>query len=208
MVYYKIPLGVGGFDYPDGSLLCCAYEYNGYMYCKFEYVSVVGTGWASITEAEFNVRRPEFPEPSHNGIIESQEHTGCRYRIVDGEMEWINPPMMPDVEYRTAERYNGHPVYVKRIPFSDASVGENKAEKEAFKYGYTLVSCVGVSLDELYADTLPSFDTAGNLMDWVRINSTSSNLMPEMFPNVFAEVYSHRTTDFSRFEVTVKYIKA
>ena len=31
--------------------------------------------------------------------------------------EWVNPPMVPDVEYRTTERYNGKPVYVKLIDF-------------------------------------------------------------------------------------------
>ena len=26
----------------------------------------------------------------------------------------VNPPMIPDIEYRTTERYNGHPVYEAR----------------------------------------------------------------------------------------------
>lgn len=63
MVYYKIPLA-GGLDYPAGCVLVCAYTYNGYEYCKFERVTDVGSGWVSITESEFNVRCPEFPEPA------------------------------------------------------------------------------------------------------------------------------------------------
>lgn len=31
------------------------------------------------------------------------------------EWEWENPPMTPGVEYRTTERYNGKPVYVKYV---------------------------------------------------------------------------------------------
>lgn len=31
--------------------------------------------------------------------------------------EWVNPPMIPGAEYRTTERYNGKPVYVKLINF-------------------------------------------------------------------------------------------
>ena len=29
--------------------------------------------------------------------------------------EWVNPPLNPGVEYRTTERYNGKPVYVKLV---------------------------------------------------------------------------------------------
>lgn len=34
-----------------------------------------------------------------------------------GEWEWENPPMSLDVEYRTTERYDGKPVFVKKIDF-------------------------------------------------------------------------------------------
>ena len=47
--------------------------------------------------------------------IESPEHPGCYYRMVDGVKEWLNPPMMAGVEYRTAERFNGAVVYCKHI---------------------------------------------------------------------------------------------
>jgi hypothetical protein len=47
--------------------------------------------------------------------IESSYHPGCYYRRVGGEPEWINPPMIQDVEYRTSERCDGEAVYTKRI---------------------------------------------------------------------------------------------
>ncbi len=47
--------------------------------------------------------------------IESTTHSGCYYRKVNGETEWINPPMELDETYRTTERYQGKPVYTKLI---------------------------------------------------------------------------------------------
>lgn len=64
MLYYKIPLAGGGLSYPAGCILICAYTYDGYEYCKFERVTAVGSDWVAITESEFNVRCPEFPEPA------------------------------------------------------------------------------------------------------------------------------------------------
>ena len=36
---------------------------------------------------------------------------GCYYRTVNGEVEWINPPMIVGTEYRITERFSGKPVY-------------------------------------------------------------------------------------------------
>lgn len=65
MLYYKIPIKESRFDYPVGSVLCCAYPVDNYMYCKFERVTSTGSTWVEITESEFDVRCPEFqaPEP-------------------------------------------------------------------------------------------------------------------------------------------------
>ena len=58
------------------------------------------------------------------GGIESTEYPGCYYRMVDGVVEWFNPPMQvggidadgnPINEYRTTERYLGKPVYTKAV---------------------------------------------------------------------------------------------
>lgn len=43
-----------------------------------------------------------------------------------GEWEWVNPPMSLGVEYRTTERYQGSPVYVKLI---DAGILPNNSTK-------------------------------------------------------------------------------
>ena len=43
--------------------------------------------------------------------IESADYPGCYYRHVNGVQEWINPPMLDGVEYRTTKRHNGEVVY-------------------------------------------------------------------------------------------------
>ena len=55
--------------------------------------------------------------PQLSGTVESTDYPGCYYRMVDGVVEWINPPMSLGVEYRTTERYTGKPVYIKLVDF-------------------------------------------------------------------------------------------
>ena len=60
--------------------------------------------------------------------IESEDHPGCYHRTVGGVVEWINPPMQVDVEYRTTERWNGHPVYTKIVSCGTLDVGSWKTQ--------------------------------------------------------------------------------
>lgn len=58
--------------------------------------------------------------------IENKTYPGCYYRTVDGVTEWINPPMVVGTEYRTTERWDGKPIYVKifnfgKMPNNDTS---------------------------------------------------------------------------------------
>ena len=46
---------------------------------------------------------------------ESTDYPGCYYRMVDGAQEWINPPMVVGVEYRTTEKFEGKPVYCQLV---------------------------------------------------------------------------------------------
>lgn len=64
MTYYKIPFTSGSeFTCPAGSILCCMFYADGYIYAKFERVTTAGSDWVVITESEFNVRCPDFPAP-------------------------------------------------------------------------------------------------------------------------------------------------
>ena len=50
------------------------------------------------------------------GFIEDTTYSGCFYRLLTGDVkEWLNPPLIVGTEYRTKERYNGKPVYVKVV---------------------------------------------------------------------------------------------
>lgn len=142
MVYYKIPLS-GGLNYPAGCILICAYTYNGYEYCKFEKVTEVGSKWVSITESEFNIRCPEFPDPEYTGEMESDEYPGCYYRIVNGEKEWQNPPMVSGQEYRTSERFLNNAVYVT----SGTYIGLSSLEKGKSAYLETGIPASAVIVD-------------------------------------------------------------
>lgn len=48
-------------------------------------------------------------------MIESPEYPGCYYRMNRGVKEWLNPPMMEDVEYATTKRQDGKRVYTKLL---------------------------------------------------------------------------------------------
>lgn len=58
--------------------------------------------------------------------IEDADHPGCYYRTVNGVKEWVNPPMVFGVEYRTTERWNGKIVYSKVV---DCGKLPNTSEK-------------------------------------------------------------------------------
>ena len=58
---------------------------------------------------------------SDPGPVESTEYPGCHYRTVNGEKEWINPPMIAGDAYRTQERYNGNPVYMACVQHTKAT---------------------------------------------------------------------------------------
>lgn len=97
--------------------------------------------------------------------IEDTDWSGCYYHMVDGEKEWINPPLFAGIEYRTTERYIGRPVYVKTVSVGYlAEKGKSKSE----------IYCSGGASDILrvqpfvYSTTgnrhmLPFFTTDGSL---------------------------------------------
>jgi hypothetical protein len=83
-------------------------------------ISNGGTGAITVKEARENL-----------GVAEAYEHNqyrGCYYRMVNGEQEWINPPMIIDVEYRTTERMHGYTVYTMLMRLAAETVGDGKTE--------------------------------------------------------------------------------
>lgn len=68
--------------------------------------------WARVYDTN---NKPTPEEIGAAPATEAADHPGCYYRMVDGEKEWVNPPMKLDTEYRTTERCGGEVVYAKRI---------------------------------------------------------------------------------------------
>jgi hypothetical protein len=60
--------------------------------------------------------------------VESKEFPGCYYRMAGTEKEWLNPPMIAGVEYRTTERHSNFPVYVQCMNIGSLGTGAKKLE--------------------------------------------------------------------------------
>ena len=70
----------------------------------------VGAAFSGLTAASLGAA-PATEDPNN---------PGCYYRMNNGVQEWINPPGITGVEYRTTERWQGKPVYQKLVNFGYA----------------------------------------------------------------------------------------
>lgn len=136
--------------------------------------------------------------------IESDEHPGCYYRIVNGETEWLNPPAEPGIEYRTAERFEGKPVYkilVHVLSLPNSSLMIVTPDMMLTK----VVSIEGVLFDsatsynEIYP--FPVFMSSAVAPDAMIVN-----VMPGL---AWTNVAIMTTKDMSRYkaDITIKYVK-
>lgn len=97
--------------------------------------------------------------------IESTEYPGCYYRTVNGATEWLNPPMVSGVAYRTTERYNGMPVYA--ILLQGGSLQGKNEYLFTLPYGATILDVNGTlsdgsTLPHITADYSVYMTTEGN----------------------------------------------
>lgn len=77
-------------------------------------------------------------------ISESSEHPGCFYRkLSGGSVEWFNPPMLINTEYRTTERYLGKPVYVKAVDFESLPNTTRKEKPHGVSNIDKVISVIG-----------------------------------------------------------------
>lgn len=85
--------------------------------------------WTPTAEevgARPNTWMPTAEEVGAAPVIESVSHPGCYFRMVGGEREWINPPMVLGVEYRTTERLDKLVVYTKMTSFGEMPHNSSK----------------------------------------------------------------------------------
>lgn len=88
-----------------------------------------------------------LPNAGGGGIFtEDTEYPGCFYREVDGEKEWLNPPMVSNTAYRTVERYDGKPVWVGRNYYGTVGdigsvygISFSNIDEESFNYNAWLI---------------------------------------------------------------------
>lgn len=119
----------------------------------------------------------------------------CR---INGEWkpwEWVNPPMLLGVEYRTTERYLGKPVYTKTI---DCGAGPNKTDKYVY-FGSTtpnidrVISIEGSNSDggAFPYERKNDSDYLSSAKDYILIESTydRSNV------TIYATIKYTKTTD-------------
>ncbi len=76
--------------------------------------------------------------------IESADYPGCYYRMVGDVVEWLNPPMLLGVEYRTTEQYLGKPLYTMLLQF------DNLTSSQSYGAGGEIIR---VSAECQYPDT-------------------------------------------------------
>ncbi len=130
-----------------------------------------------------NLAQLAFQQTKTSGI--------ARRSVIDGvfgEWEWINPPMVIGVEYRTTERYQGKPVYVKLVNFG------------------ALPNATLKSIDHKIQDISVPFSIEGNITNGSRTAVGSSDIA---WSCTSSKLMASTTTDMSTRNayVKIKYTK-
>ena len=124
-------LGTGAVIPPNNNLdnavhngwYVCTPSFNGaptgHDYIGYGTVLVIERASDSCTQVYWSESSANIPESPLNLV---RKYNGTAW----SPWEWVNPPMKLGVEYRTTERYNGKPVYVKLVDFG---AGANNTEK-------------------------------------------------------------------------------
>lgn len=125
-------------------------------------------------------------EALHAKAVESSDHPGCYYRMVAGEMEWINPPVLFQKEYRTTERFMGRPVYTKLLY---AKLDSSTVQIEAT--GYAAVKWHGFTT---LGDSLPTENANAAWAISVQLSGSfiifrSGNSVVENAPEAYIQVW-------------------
>lgn len=148
---------------------------------------------------------------------ESAEHPGCWYRTVGGETEWLNPPMVAGVEYRTTERHDGVPVYIKRLVevVADKTIREGEGIYiPAYPIDADVIDFRAIMVGETNggdkdAYLLPLINQNSELKIAVFATNTRALLFPDLYTE--GEVYLQFPADNhivnQKFVITIRYTK-
>lgn len=107
---------------------------------------------------------------------QSAQYPGCYYRTADGATEWLEPPLLPGVEYRTARRWGGKPVYAKRVDCGAMPNATVASVGTGISTGCTVVDfqvyAAGVNADGNHmCYSLPHGSTGGSVTQSAWINN-------------------------------------
>lgn len=109
--------------------------------------------------------------------LESREHPGCYYRMVGGEMEWLNPPMVNMVEYRTTDRWGGKPVYVKRIDLGNLPDASSRTVGHGLsKITFISAETLARATDSTLVQPFPFFNNSGELRAKIHLTNDAVNV--------------------------------
>lgn len=164
------------------------------QYATVHVVAIDGAGNQALCQTIYML-------PSHSTSIVRRW-----YDVTNGFYEWEceNPPLVDGVEYRTVERYDGKPVYMKRIVVT--SLPNDSVSVHYYSSGQyaSLVSFDGFIRGEKNSAGDGTHNPIGTISYWFNGE--------EQICSVYADGYGIRFTtqgDFSKYsaELVVKYIK-
>lgn len=94
--------------------------------------------------------------------IESAEYPSCYYRINGGIVEWLNPPLLAGIEYRTTERWNNKIVYTKLFDFGAMPI-RGGAKDVSFSDDETISQTIrcSASTNADVTSTFPTYNEGG-----------------------------------------------
>lgn len=84
-----------------------------------------------------------------------------RYSNTWSNWEWDNPPMALGVEYRTTERWQGKPVYVKAIDLGTLPAAERKSVEHGIGSAATVIAFDAYATNGTITQMLPVISTTG-----------------------------------------------
>ena len=145
--------------------------------------------WGNYRESVMGVdpAAATFVDKALFEAIVNMDASGVMYRQIDGETEYFNPPTLDAdsdgnvVDYRTAERWYGQPVYLRVVKYEHSgTLGSSSGTTNvavphgiAWESGYKLVR---IEANANNADLLPFLASGGGMTMVNGIDDTDINL--------------------------------
>lgn len=165
------------------------------------------TPFRTVQETEGFYSPANKPTPADIGAspaIESEDYPGCFYRIVDGEKEWLNPPMLHETAYRTTERFMGVPVYTMLM--KGPSMKGSSGTSLTFPIVRNFLSIIGTKGILSDGNVLPHITNEGATVH-MRVNPGQNIVSVALSDGLFtSDVYAVVTIKYINSEVATLFI--